>query len=571
MGKWIHVKFQNFDFIDSSMSFFQDKYTVRETLSESSFLSYYVVEEKKEYRMYRCARILMADNAESLEDLFNVFRSPTVAQATGFVECLECNSMGYAFFVFQVPKGHSLYSIVTTNMLSLNPLPESFIKRLVKVLIDLSNEYVEKANNCCPLFYTPQNIFIDGDLDSDNFSVHVVMDYLGLLSGHRSLDLLSLLQWCYLPLNYLNRIDRLDSDTGVRENIILSNSMLAWNIGSIAHYSIYNYQLISIPFSSIRDSDSEKRIATFPDYYSTSLRRLLETLLAGTYPKITSVVCDTQDERRYLNAVKSGDILYVRENKGKMRDVRDRNGYTGLMLAVTYGWIDLVTELALTEATLVTPSGFSAMMLGCVYNQPEAVMILRDSERGLTLSNGKTAMMIAASQNHMECVKILATQKYELGLQDTLGQTALMHAILKHSKEASQYLAGLEYGYKDFSGMTALNHLTLFPTYPDIDVIANKLACHSEELVANNDGETPYMNAIASGNIHVVQLFRDLGIVGEPDLGLQHAFRYGQIDIVNMITLDDNNEDADITKDMEQCSNHPIDRLLPTIYGIKNM
>lgn len=119
--------------------------------------------------------------------------------------------------------------------------------------------------------------------------------------------------------------------------------------------------------------------------------------------------CDTQEERRYLSAIKTGDLLYVRNHKEEMRNVRDRNGYTGLMLAVTYGWIDLVKELAPTEATLVTPSGFSAMMLGCVYNQSEAVLLLRDSERRIVLPNGKTAMMIAATQNHVECVKILAT------------------------------------------------------------------------------------------------------------------------------------------------------------------
>ncbi|EET00117.1 Protein 21.1 [Giardia duodenalis ATCC 50581] len=552
------------------MSFFQDKYTVRETILETPPLSYYVVEEKEGGGLYRCARIIMADNAESLEDLFNVFRSTTVAQATGFIECLECHSMGYAYFVFCMPTGPSLHSIVATNTLLMKPLPEPFIKQLMKTLINLSNEYTEKANNCCPLFFTPHNIFVDGDLESDSFSVHVVMDYLGLLSGLRCLDLVSLFQCCYIPINYLAKIEQLDNGSMPTDSIILSNSMLAWNIGAIVHYSIYNYQLVSLPFSSLRTADLDRRLGMFPNYYSASLKELLETLLAGTFPKTTGMLCDTQEERRYLNAIKTGDLLYVRSHKDEMRNVRDRNGYTGLMLAVTYGWIDLVKELVSTEAALVTSSGFSAMMLGCVYNQSEAVLLLRDSERRIALPNGKTAMMIAATQNHVDCIKVLATKEYELGVQDTSGQTALMYAILNHSKEASQYLAGLEYGYRDLTGMTALNYLVLFPTYPDLDTVASKLAAHNEELVANNEGDTPYLNAIANGNVYAVQFFRDLGISSDPNIGLQYALRCGQLDVANML-MPVPDEDIDDPAVINNGADHSIDTYLPLIYGIKSM
>lgn len=552
------------------MPFFQDKYAVRETISEAPSLSYYIIEEKKEGGLYRCARLVMADNAESLEDLFNVFRSPAVAEATGFMECLECHSANHAFFVFRMPAGSSLYSIVTASTFSMKPLPEPFIKRLVKTLITISNEYTEKANNCCPLFFTPQNIFINGELDSDSFSVHLVMDYLGLLSGFRCLDLVTPLQCCYMPLNYLNKIEQSENGSVATDNIILSNSMLAWNIGSIAHYSIYKYQLVSLPFCSLRSNDGDRRIGTFPDYYSAGLKEILETLLLGAFPKAAYMCCDTQEERRYLSAIKTGDLLYVRNHKEEMRNVRDRNGYTGLMLAVTYGWIDLVKELAPTEATLVTPSGFSAMMLGCVYNQSEAVLLLRDSERRIVLPNGKTAMMIAATQNHVECVKILATGEYELGVQDASGQTALMYSILNHSKEASQYLAGLEYGYRDLSGMTALNYLVLFPTYPDFDVIANKLAIHTEELEANNEGDTPYTSAIANGNVYAIQLFRDLGVGAEPGVGLQYALRCGQLDIAHMLAPDQDGCTDDLAA-ADTGSDHSIDTYLPLIYGLKHM
>lgn len=161
-----------------------------------------------------------------------------------------------------------------------------------------------------------------------------------------------------------------------------------------------------------------------------------------------------------IKAVKQGilraPVDYVKRllDKGADVNVRDEDGNTALIIAISFGNSD-VAEMLLKKGADVNAknkSGETALMAATstyFYNPSLVIMILDGgADINARAEDGVTALMLAVRNNHVDAVKSLLTKGADISLEDDNGDTALASAekdgnpliisLLKPGPEASR-------------------------------------------------------------------------------------------------------------------------------------
>ncbi|TNJ27690.1 Ankyrin repeat protein 1 [Giardia muris] len=112
---------------------------------------------------------------------------------------------------------------------------------------------------------------------------------------------------------------------------------------------------------------------------------------------------------------------------------------------------------------------------------------------------GETALMVAARHGHAGVVDVLA--KYEAGVVDPEGLSALLHAVLSDSIACVRTLAPLEKGLKHPDGRDALS---VAAAHGNADCVTALVPCF--ELVSDEAGETALDYAATCDHLNIVQL-----------------------------------------------------------------
>lgn len=177
---------------------------------------------------------------------------------------------------------------------------------------------------------------------------------------------------------------------------------------------------------------------SFPSY-----AQLIELAAKGTFESVKSEITKTNDI-----------------------SVRDKNGFTPLMMAATYNSDGRVTAILANSGINVnarTKNGISALMLAAAYTSNskviKALINFGADTNARNKNNGANALMIALAENKKpEIAATLMNTNINLNAQDKNGNSALFFAIKRGDLKLCRYL--LEHkpslNIKNKKGETAL-------------------------------------------------------------------------------------------------------------------
>eukprot|EP01083_Nonionella_stella_P127680 386797_1 len=158
------------------------------------------------------------------------------------------------------------------------------------------------------------------------------------------------------------------------------------------------------------------------------------------------VVPEIADDHGYtplLTACQSGDIetvkaLFTEETQPDINISEPSSGFTGLMLACMYGFLDICTFLLeqvpkpnLDGKSAERQNGETALMFASKFGELQIVSLLLQNGADAALQNcdGRTALMLACQGGHSEVVDVLLGHSAEsVGTSDIRGMSALLHA-----------------------------------------------------------------------------------------------------------------------------------------------
>lgn len=167
---------------------------------------------------------------------------------------------------------------------------------------------------------------------------------------------------------------------------------------------------------------------------------LCAAILLCEYPLCQYVYLRGPQARGIITAVEEGDAAQVKqllEQKSLVKK-RDKNGNTPLMIASSFGYLDIVQELLAHKADVnaVNSWGGTALYVACQQGHIEIVKTLL--EAGADVNKGKPALVVALKEGHNEIARILLDSNVDVNkASDT---TALIVAAGNNEKEIVKLL-----------------------------------------------------------------------------------------------------------------------------------
>lgn len=161
----------------------------------------------------------------------------------------------------------------------------------------------------------------------------------------------------------------------------------------------------------------------------------------------------------WFNAIRAGDIAFVRANATKYRGTRNKHNETGLVYAIKHNRVDIASFLIPYERNLILDGGFTPLMVCALYNCVDVATILAASGHSAVNSEMQTALMIAAERDHAKIIKIILPN--EVMRRDSKDRTALMLASISGQTKAVELLLPQEGGFVNSHKETAF-YLALY-------------------------------------------------------------------------------------------------------------
>lgn len=163
-------------------------------------------------------------------------------------------------------------------------------------------------------------------------------------------------------------------------------------------------------------------------------------------------------------AAKNGHLSCVTLLAEREEGLHNDAHRTAMMYAAKYGHPKCVEALLSREGGEQTIYGQTALIIATTVNHPHVVKVLLPREGRMTGVWGWSALMKAAHLGHLECAELLLP---EVGLRSTRrhqccppGVTALMIAAVWNRLDIIHLLLKYEQGLVDMDGHTALWHAT---------------------------------------------------------------------------------------------------------------
>lgn len=140
----------------------------------------------------------------------------------------------------------------------------------------------------------------------------------------------------------------------------------------------------------------------------------------------------------WFNAIRAGDITFVRANATKYRGTRNKHNETGLVYAIKHNRVDIASFLIPYERNLILDGAFTPLMVCALYNCVDVAIILAASGHSAVNSEMQTALMIAAERDHAKIIQIILPN--EVMRRDSRDRTALMLASISGQNKAVELL-----------------------------------------------------------------------------------------------------------------------------------
>lgn len=232
------------------------------------------------------------------------------------------------------------------------------------------------------------------------------------------------------------------------------------------------------------------------------------------------------------------DCAKSRLNVNLIRNYLVRTGSTALMIASMLNYVRMAKELAEFEHNILdTQFTKSSLMIAVEYGYVDVVKILATFESRLQTSEGKTALILATNCNNFEAATILCT--YEAGMQDNTGTTALIQAARYGYLDIAKLMTDNEACMQNNYGQTAL---MIAVKYNHLPIVEHLLPI--EATIQSKSHYTVLMAAAESGNIQLVQRFI-LDYKGQQDkdgmTAMMYAARRGYYKIVEILLQEEKN------------------------------
>lgn len=161
----------------------------------------------------------------------------------------------------------------------------------------------------------------------------------------------------------------------------------------------------------------------------------------------------------WFNAIRAGDIAFVRANATKYRGTRNKHNETGLVYAIKHNRVDIASFLIPYERNLILDGAFTPLMVCALYNCVDVATILAASGHSAVNSEMQTALMIAAERDHAKIIRIILPN--EVMRRDSRDRTALMLASISGQNKAVELLLSQEGGFVNSHKETAF-YLALY-------------------------------------------------------------------------------------------------------------
>ncbi|TNJ27693.1 Ankyrin repeat protein 1 [Giardia muris] len=161
----------------------------------------------------------------------------------------------------------------------------------------------------------------------------------------------------------------------------------------------------------------------------------------------------------WFDAIRRGDMTYLRTHAGRHRGTRNGSGDTGLVCAIKHNRVEAAAFLIPYERNLLLEGGTTALMVCALYNCVDVAAILAPSGHSAANSHGQTALMLAAERGHHKIVKVILPS--EAMRRDGRDRTALMLAAINGHTRAIELLLAHEAGFVNREGETAF-YLALY-------------------------------------------------------------------------------------------------------------
>jgi ankyrin repeat protein len=215
-------------------------------------------------------------------------------------------------------------------------------------------------------------------------------------------------------------------------------------------------------------------------------------------------------------------------------DAKDKEEITALMVACKEGHGTIVTQLiqAGADVNVKDNGGWTALMSACFGGHE--VVVSQLIEVGMNVDakgeDGNTALMVACKEGHGTIVTKLIQAGADVNVKDNSGWTALLHACEKgHQVVVDQLIiAGAGINYKDRCGDTALMIACKFDYKRRLDfgdtarmtennkshkhLVKQLLEAGADTDIVNNNGETAFSIAQASGNTEMITMLENAQI-----------------------------------------------------------
>lgn len=168
---------------------------------------------------------------------------------------------------------------------------------------------------------------------------------------------------------------------------------------------------------------------------------------------------DQKMQDAWFDAIRHGDMTYLRTHAGRYRGTRNGSGDTGLVCAIKHNRVEAAAFLIPYERNLLLEGGTTALMVCALYNCVDVAAILAPSGHSAANAHGQTALMLAAERGHHKVVKVILPS--EVMRRDGRDRTALMLAAINGHTRAVELLLSHEAGFVNREGETAF-YLALY-------------------------------------------------------------------------------------------------------------
>lgn len=197
-------------------------------------------------------------------------------------------------------------------------------------------------------------------------------------------------------------------------------------------------------------------------------------------------------------------------------DLRYNCDSTALIKAAGNGHaaiVKLIQERRYVNSDMKNRNGFTALMMASFNGYTDCVKYLLEAGADIELNDNSsfTALMHASSKGHTGVVNILCERGAGTEAKDSRGLTALMKASFNGHTDTmeSLILDGADKEAKDEAGSTALLHAS---GRGHADTVGFLLLIEAKRETKNNHGSTPLMLASLFGHTVVVELLLKQGV-----------------------------------------------------------